>query len=396
LAIGTERYEGVGFEIFDPYGLYYHYLFIRQPVDRQILPASLELKQPTQLRKPINQLLQAGQNRHLVGGSSSELLEIRDYVEGDSFRRVAWKLSAKRERLLSKSYEQEVPIRCQIFVDASALARQGPIGKSFFDRSVTLACSLARSLMQRQDPVGLSIYSNSQVQQLRPALGSRHWQRMQSVLIGAVDTDSHVEYDPLALTKRAEILAQVVYPELWQLSKPGRDFAGMIVRFLQRFSFEPKSWMGFLVRSLALLGTSSIIGVALGMTIATGFSSLAVIQTGAGVLILSIVGYFILKRLAAGDTKRQQLARVINVTQRGSLADLAALQHIDTYWQAGLKSNPTSCRSLINCAKFGNVRCRNRVIRNSSSCLSPVTAWPSKLRPWFHCFATRSHAGSKW
>ena len=41
---------------------------------------------------------------------------------------IAWKASARRDRLMTKELESEVPVRCTLFVDASSSVRVGPVG----------------------------------------------------------------------------------------------------------------------------------------------------------------------------------------------------------------------------------------------------------------------------
>jgi uncharacterized protein (DUF58 family) len=38
---------------------------------------------------------------------------------------IAWKPSARRDRLITKEYESDVPVRCVLFLDASNGARVG-------------------------------------------------------------------------------------------------------------------------------------------------------------------------------------------------------------------------------------------------------------------------------
>ena len=56
-------------------------------------------------------------------GGGSELLDLRDYMPGDPPKMIAWKPSARKDKLFTKEFESEVPVRCTLFVDASESTR---------------------------------------------------------------------------------------------------------------------------------------------------------------------------------------------------------------------------------------------------------------------------------
>ena len=75
-----------------------------------------------------NLLLPPGIHRFRRPGSGSELLDLRDYLPGDPPKTIAWKVSARRDRLITKEFESEVPVRCTLFVDTSRFgAGAGPV-----------------------------------------------------------------------------------------------------------------------------------------------------------------------------------------------------------------------------------------------------------------------------
>ena len=42
-------------------------------------------------------------------------------MPGDPPRTIAWKVSARRDRLITKEFESEVPVRCTLFLDTSVV-----------------------------------------------------------------------------------------------------------------------------------------------------------------------------------------------------------------------------------------------------------------------------------
>src|SRR5262249_30058339 len=109
-APGRARFEGVTVQLADFQGFFYFSTFIPSVAVHRVLPplADAEGRWPTVKRR--NLLPAPGLHRHLRPGSGSELLDLRDYLPGDPPKTIAWKVSARRDRLISKEFESEVPL----------------------------------------------------------------------------------------------------------------------------------------------------------------------------------------------------------------------------------------------------------------------------------------------
>jgi uncharacterized protein (DUF58 family) len=212
---GILRWEGVRLELKDRHGFFFVWTFLRQPEEVQVLPPLADLKSGTVGRKRINALPMQGLHRHRRPGSGSELLDLRDYRDGDPPRSIAWKLSARRDRLITKEYESETPVRCTIVLDASTAMRFGSPGMSPFDRLTSLSASLARRLIEIRDPVGLTVIDESRTSILQPGSGRRHLYKIYSRLAEAAAQQSEPKQAPSsAAVESAFRFCQEVYPDL--------------------------------------------------------------------------------------------------------------------------------------------------------------------------------------
>ncbi len=61
-------------------------------------------------------------------GDGTEIREIRDIAPGDSFRKIAWKASARRGRLMVREMEVDERDVIWVVVDVAAEGWSGPIG----------------------------------------------------------------------------------------------------------------------------------------------------------------------------------------------------------------------------------------------------------------------------
>ena len=106
----------------------------------------------------------------------SELLELREYVPGDPFKSIAWKVSAKRDQWMTRQYESEVPARVQLIVDGSSVSRVGGFGVRLLDQMTYVAASIGRMATNAGDPVGGILFDERGSQRLPPMAGEKGFQ----------------------------------------------------------------------------------------------------------------------------------------------------------------------------------------------------------------------------
>ncbi|HKW60509.1 MAG TPA: DUF58 domain-containing protein [Candidatus Dormibacteraeota bacterium] len=80
---------------------------------------------------------------------------IRDYATGDSFGRIHWPLSAKHQRLMSKTFEQPLTTDLWILLDLDRGVHVGEGEESTVEYAVSLAASMASQVHSRGRQVGL-------------------------------------------------------------------------------------------------------------------------------------------------------------------------------------------------------------------------------------------------
>jgi uncharacterized protein (DUF58 family) len=227
-AAGLARFEGLRVEVSDLHGLFAHVGFIRAPVVLRILPRVLVPKVGGALTKRDNQLPPPGLHRLRQPGSGSELLDLRDYQPGDPPRTIAWKVSARRDRLVTREYESEVPVRCTLFLDASSSVRvpsppdlrdgpprSGPANDRPLDQLVEIAAGAVRASVSMRDLTGLCVFDEQRARLTPIKRTARHVTELMQILgetagLGPVAARA----DPELLAPLAYALAREVYPDL--------------------------------------------------------------------------------------------------------------------------------------------------------------------------------------
>ncbi len=246
---GLARFEGLRVQIADFQGFFYHAAFVPGVVVYRVLPVLVEGGEPTPALKRDNQLPPPGIHRLRRPGSASELLDLRDYRPGDPPKTIAWKISARRDRLVTKEFESEAPVRCTLFVDASHSVRVPSIYGKALGRLVEIAAAVLQANADVRDLTGLCLFDDHEAKSIRPDRSPAHvTQVLQTLAAAAALAPASARTDPDHLIPVAYAFAREVYPHLmrpavndvpfwqeWFDTSPGLSrHRGSILRYLFR------------------------------------------------------------------------------------------------------------------------------------------------------------------
>lgn len=81
--------------------------------------------------------------------TSGEFANVREYVRGDDLRKVHWKSTAHRGKLMLKQEESPFEVQATLVLDARRVAHAGSGVDSTFEKAVTAAASAAYHLSER-------------------------------------------------------------------------------------------------------------------------------------------------------------------------------------------------------------------------------------------------------
>ncbi len=250
---GAARFEGVRVQMADLHGLFYHVAFVRLEAEFRILPPLVDAEGKTAASKRFNLLPPPGIHRLHRAGSGSELLDLRDYLPGDPPKTIAWKVSARRDKLITREYESEVPVRCTLFVDVSQSVRLGQPGRNALTRLVEIAAGVAQANLASRDLTGLCLFDEEETTIIKPARTRRHLVQVFNELADAAARPAAAGTAPIEThLPLAYSFAQEIYPELLA---PGVNHMPAWLTYLVPFPshwVKRASWFGFLYRLLIL------------------------------------------------------------------------------------------------------------------------------------------------
>ena len=121
-----------------------------------------------------------GIHRSLRQGRGNEFFQYRPYERGEDMKVVDWKVYAKRDELVAKTFQEDTNFTLYLVIDASAsMGYQGKRASLSKLRYAKMLAACFAYLAHRQgDRFGLFAYSDEVQQWIRPLSGSGHLNRV--------------------------------------------------------------------------------------------------------------------------------------------------------------------------------------------------------------------------
>lgn len=139
-----------------------------QPV--RIYPNVLALKEFDLLRQK-GRLRQLGIRKSRMRGLGMEFESLRDYSVGDDYRKIDWKASARRSKLVVRQFEQERNQAVIICIDIGRRMLSEVGGVTKLDHTLNSLLMLANAAANEHDLVGLLVYADTVRRYIPPRKG---------------------------------------------------------------------------------------------------------------------------------------------------------------------------------------------------------------------------------
>ncbi len=108
-------------------------------------------------------------------GTGSDFESLREYVKGDEFRRIDWKASARKNKLISREFQSEVNQSILLLIDSSRPMGKSADGMTLLDHAVNSALVLGYQVCKKGDKIGLATFSDKPLSFLPPGKGKKHY-----------------------------------------------------------------------------------------------------------------------------------------------------------------------------------------------------------------------------
>ncbi len=185
--VGRHGIHGLSLEVQGGPGLFEVPLTFANPFGIEVLPQPFAMAM-RQARGGRSRLSAEAGRPGPQFGDGMELRELREHQPGDPFKRIAWKPSAKRGRLVVREYEREERDVVWLLLDASIELWSGQLGRSPLDLAIDEVAAVAQRHLARGDRVGLGILGSRVLSWILPGRGPTHGIKLLSALAHCTDT----------------------------------------------------------------------------------------------------------------------------------------------------------------------------------------------------------------
>jgi uncharacterized protein (DUF58 family) len=119
-------------------------------------------------------LIDAGLRKLRLRGVGTDFESLREYADGDAFRAIDWKATARRGRVMVVQHEVERSQNVIVALDAGRLMWPRIGAQRKFDYAVTAALSIAKVAQAAGDNVGLVAFGAQPLLSVAPRRGAAH------------------------------------------------------------------------------------------------------------------------------------------------------------------------------------------------------------------------------
>lgn len=156
---GNFSFGAVFYRITGPLGLIQRQGKIDLPQQVQVLP-DMTGEGSRDLQLALAGAIQTGRRKVPHRGEGSEFESLREHQHDDDFRRIDWKASAKRGKLISRQYETERDQRLMILLDTGRLMSPKIGSWRKLDYAIHASVHLAQVALHKGDLVGYAIFND--------------------------------------------------------------------------------------------------------------------------------------------------------------------------------------------------------------------------------------------
>lgn len=156
-----------------PIGLVQRRFTCGDPVDVAVYPSYLMLNQ-YELLAITGNLTMMGIKRIRRVGNNTEFEQIKSYVQGDDYRHINWKASARTHQLMVNVYTDERSQQVINVIDKGRIMQQAFDGMTILDYAINASLVLSYVALHRDDKAGVITFADKIDDMVKPDRGPSH------------------------------------------------------------------------------------------------------------------------------------------------------------------------------------------------------------------------------
>lgn len=169
-----------------------------RPVDVKVYPSYLMLNR-YELLAMSNNLTELGIKRIRRAGNNTEFEQIKEYVQGDEYRAINWKASARRNQLMVNVYTDERSQQIFNLIDKGRVMQQAFKGMTLLDYAINASLVLSYVAVRKEDKAGLMTFNEDLDEFLQAAKSSTQMQNILEALYAQETDFGETDYSALLI-----------------------------------------------------------------------------------------------------------------------------------------------------------------------------------------------------
>lgn len=169
---GEYEFPGLNIYVSDKRGFFFSEKLFRLPVKVTVYPSIEEISIDI-FKQRRSTLRTFGIHSSRQIGIGTDFAGIREYVDGDSFKKIEWKSTARFNKPMTREFESEVTVPSLIFLDVSPSMDSGKTGHSMLDYSIRTTVAISKYAIDNHDPVGIYTFSDRLIDHLPQKQGKK-------------------------------------------------------------------------------------------------------------------------------------------------------------------------------------------------------------------------------
>ncbi len=189
---GAFHIPGCSIRLPSPMRLWSSQRFLAEPSKIRVYPDFTRI-QRGQLQATEHWLKQLGVQQQQRRGTGMEFHQLREFREGDSFKHIDWKATARQRTPIAREYQDERDQQIIFLLDCGRHMRSQDSALSHLDHALNACLLLAHTALRQGDAVGVQTFAGSQ-RMLKPSKGRTQMSALLNMLYDIHPSQSSADY----------------------------------------------------------------------------------------------------------------------------------------------------------------------------------------------------------
>jgi len=164
---GEYNFGAVNVFVKSPVGLVERRYKFSQDITVPVYPSFIQMRK-YELLAISNRLTEVGVKKIRRMGMNREFEQIKEYVQGDDYRTINWKATARKSRLMVNQYEDEKSQQVYSIIDMGRVMKMPFNGMTLLDYAINSSLVISNIAMNKHDKAGIVTFAHK-VQAILPA-----------------------------------------------------------------------------------------------------------------------------------------------------------------------------------------------------------------------------------